>query len=423
MLLARRLSEAGPCDAVCPQGICDSMLDASKPECAECLACEMAQGQPSDDGGKSDGKSNGTVPIDPDAGSGDDGSELLDAGSGADDPPPSPPGPPPPTPPFAPPAPPSLPPPPPSPGLPPSPPPRSPPPPAIPPLAPGEVLDCSAQLTDPRALFKYYTTVLDRVTPSGGFVDVGTSVTLYGTGFHDFNGEVALARVGFGGNESLRQPVNALQPTTLEVSAPAVGGNKSIEVMLALSLNGVDFDEGMTPVTYKYYYHSSRLLVPSGGPAVGGTAVTVHGEGFESFDGLATSARCRSSHLAMLDPATLTADDYLPFDIAAFGNVGKNFRLRAPAEALDGLFCSFDADCNSLPDVQPHRDFQVVVPAAPAAEAQQEQHHKHPRAAPSTWATADFLTTIARRSKAPKNYLNIAVYLHIKLLLQLLHTF
>ena len=42
---ARRLSEAGPCDAVCPQGICDSMLDASKPECAECLACEMAQGQ------------------------------------------------------------------------------------------------------------------------------------------------------------------------------------------------------------------------------------------------------------------------------------------------------------------------------------------------------------------------------------------
>ena len=155
------------------------------------------------------------------------------------------------------------------------------------------MLDCSAQLTDPRALFKYYTTVLDRVTPSGGFVDGGTSVTLYGTGFHDFNGDVALARVGFGGNESLRQPVNALQPTTLEVTAPAVGGNESIEVMLALSLNGVDFDEGMTPVTYKYYYHSSRLLVPSGGPAVGGTAVTVHGEGFESFDGLATSARCR----------------------------------------------------------------------------------------------------------------------------------
>ena len=151
----------------------------------------------------------------------------------------------------------------------------------------------SRALTDLRALFKYYTTVLDRVTPSGGFVDGGTSVTLYGTGFHDFNGDVALARVGFGGNESLRQPVNALQPTTLEVTAPAVGGNESIEVMLALSLNGVDFDEGMTPVTYKYYYHSSRLLVPSGGPAVGGTAVTVHGEGFESFDGRATSARCR----------------------------------------------------------------------------------------------------------------------------------
>ena len=36
---------------------------------------------------------------------------------------------------------------------------------------------------------------------------------------------------------------------------------------------------------------------------------------------------CRSSHLALLDPATLQADDFQEFDIAAFGNVGRNYRL------------------------------------------------------------------------------------------------
>ena len=42
---------------------------------------------------------------------------------------------------------------------------------------------------------------------------------------------------------------------------------------------------------------------------------------------------CRASHLALLEPASLRADDFLLFDIAAFGAAGHNYRLRAPQDA------------------------------------------------------------------------------------------
>ena len=48
---------------------------------------------------------------------------------------------------------------------------------------------------------------------------------------------------------------------------------------------------------------------------------------------LGPAEACRSSHLAVLDPHSVATDDVLPFDIAAFGNVGRNYRLRHTDDA------------------------------------------------------------------------------------------
>lgn len=48
---------------------------------------------------------------------------------------------------------------------------------------------------------------------------------------------------------------------------------------------------------------------------------------------LGPAEACRSSHLAVLDPRSVATDDVLAFDIAAFGHVGRNYRLRHTDDA------------------------------------------------------------------------------------------
>jgi len=78
---------------------------------------------------------------------------------------------------------------------------------------------------------------------------------------------------------------------------------------------------------------------------------------------LGPAATCRASHLALLDPASLRADDFLPFEIAAFGCAGHNYRLRCDAGA-DGP----GADDGSAPPRQSHHAWHYFPGMLPSEE-------------------------------------------------------
>ena len=136
---------------------------------------------------------------------------------------------------------------------------------------------------------------------TGGFIDGGTTVTLLGEGFDGFNGESNNTLAAFGGAV---EPVLSLTAGTAVVRSPpfnssasASGAGRRLEgealgVSLSISLNGIDFELAAHGIEYRYYEHTTLRLQPSGGPSVGGTAVSVVGEGFDGYDGLASSARC-----------------------------------------------------------------------------------------------------------------------------------
>ena len=51
-------------------------------------------------------------------------------------------------------------------------------------------------------------------------------------------------------------------------------------LQVLLALNGVDFEASANNISYIYYFHNTHRLVPSGGPSIGGTRVSVVGVGF-----------------------------------------------------------------------------------------------------------------------------------------------
>jgi hypothetical protein len=133
------------------------------------------------------------------------------------------------------------------------------------------------------------------VEPTGGFIDGDTAVTLRGSGFFGYSGHANTTLVGFGG---AAQEASELNASSLTVLSPPFGGfNGSLgvaalneSVALSLALNLFDFEpaageDGASALRYTYYYHTTSVLEPSGGPSVGGTHVAVLGSGFESFDG------------------------------------------------------------------------------------------------------------------------------------------
>ena len=158
------------------------------------------------------------------------------------------------------------------------------------------------QYHNPPAIFRYYSASVRAVQPSGGFIDGGTSVTLIGDGFDGFNGNENNTFAAFGGLAQQVDQLGALEAVVRTPPHPLANGtdeevralrNEDLVVALGLSLNGVDFELAAAGVEYRYYTHQTLRLEPFGGPSVGGTAVSVVGEGFGGYDGLATSARCR----------------------------------------------------------------------------------------------------------------------------------
>jgi hypothetical protein len=60
-----------------------------------------------------------------------------------------------------------------------------------------------------------------------------------------------------------------------------------------------------------YYRQQLRALTPVGGPTGGGTSITILGEGFESFDGEAATARCKFDYggVVTIGPVTAIGSD------------------------------------------------------------------------------------------------------------------
>lgn len=207
------------------------------------------------------------------------------------------------------------------------------------------------------AQFHYYETHVSRIEPSGGFVDGGTPVTVFGSGFLAHSGLRDDTHVSFGArtmrvlelrkdrlvveSPALPLDVNALANTSSNASSnvssnassnasSSASSNASMNggssdgggaagaagagatsgptnarlrdaqmVPVALSLNQLDYEpappgvESSASHFYRYYDHYIDALQPRGGPSLGGTSLTVIGGGFGSFDGLGASARCR----------------------------------------------------------------------------------------------------------------------------------
>jgi hypothetical protein len=189
-----------------------------------------------------------------------------------------------------------------------------------------------AFVRNPPAVFRYYNATVLAVQPSGGFIDGGTTVTLVGEGFDGFNGNVNNTLAKFGNAQEFVSELSAetavvrspphpayhartvtteiVNGTAVEVSGGlAVSEGDLIELMdlesdqlvvsMFISLNGIDFELAAAGVSYRYYTHRSLRLEPFGGPSVGGTAVSVVGEGFEGYDGQASSARCMFGELVV----------------------------------------------------------------------------------------------------------------------------
>ena len=83
---------------------------------------------------------------------------------------------------------------------------------------------------------------------------------------------------------------------SLECDVPTNGSAGAYQT--AFALNGLDFDVGVderfdAPHKYLYFHQRLLLVTPGGGPVGGGTVVRVEGEGFDGFDNLAATAKCR----------------------------------------------------------------------------------------------------------------------------------
>jgi hypothetical protein len=123
--------------------------------------------------------------------------------------------------------------------------------------------------------------------PTGGPLQGGFTVTALGGRFNGMDLNASIARCAFG---ELHVPVHDIpHPGALNCSTPPL---RYAHLPLALSMNGLDFT--VTDLRYRAYPQAVHAIWPLGAPTNGGTAITIFGTGFASFDSAnAPSAVCR----------------------------------------------------------------------------------------------------------------------------------
>lgn len=154
-----------------------------------------------------------------------------------------------------------------------------------------------AQFFDTGLHFQYYAhPSVSRVTPHGGLAAGATPVTISGAGFLAFRPGGPVQRCSWGlcaRGERQTTVARALDDNTLV--CPSFLKGRTGSVNFSVALNGLDFvpDSSVTKL-YSFYAAPTAFkgLEPTGGPDKGGTATTLYGVGFASFDGDAATARC-----------------------------------------------------------------------------------------------------------------------------------
>ena len=132
------------------------------------------------------------------------------------------------------------------------------------------------------------------IDPTGGPTLRGYALTMRGAAFAGLlavPGVAPLCRLGSLTGQVLSQTADGEQ---VVCEIPAVEGTTLPGMRrVSIALNGQNFDSGTSgaPHRYRYYDQQQWLVDPGGGPVGGGTVVTVHGAGFEGFDGQAPVAR------------------------------------------------------------------------------------------------------------------------------------
>ena len=130
--------------------------------------------------------------------------------------------------------------------------------------------------------FDYFATPLVRsLRPSFGPSQGGTTVYVTGEGFGGATDGDAVCR--FGGATVV--PATVVRPTLLRCQVPAREASAELAVAVEVGFNGVDFSNDGVRFSYKLDA-LVRAVTPSLGPASGGTAVTITGDGFDAHDDL-----------------------------------------------------------------------------------------------------------------------------------------
>ena len=119
-------------------------------------------------------------------------------------------------------------------------------------------------------------TTVSAISPTCGDIRGGTLLTIHGSGFDSIGGAALDPRCRFG---DASVPVDTIEAELAICTAPA-GAQGTVRVQL--SLDGAQFAGG--EVRYTYFRQPLLLsLRPSGGPAAGGTHLTLEGRGFSPF--------------------------------------------------------------------------------------------------------------------------------------------
>ena len=144
------------------------------------------------------------------------------------------------------------------------------------------------QFTTSGVMFEYYALVrVSHVVPIAGPPGGGTQLTVHGEGFS--RGLAGWYRCQYGGGAGAVLEASLVSDSVLRCETPASGCGVECAQAVEVSLNSESYS--MDGVLYTYHTASVQSLSVASGPVLGGTVLTVRGEGF--LDAARVHTLCR----------------------------------------------------------------------------------------------------------------------------------